>query len=428
MGFLTLASGLPNMNTATISVWFRIPTAAAEARRAESPGLYWDFDVMTGVIPLLVFGDQQTGQVYEWKNEQVGTDILIDEGGVEHPQAIYGIVLHGPRSAPMPPSWIGVAVGSTASPFNPPSLSLHLQTSDIAIGANLSYSVVNYVPFVGPSPDIVSDPLGVFTTQDTSFATLAAPVSIEGVSLDVDLDQWHHLLISWDLQGGNDGHGTTEFGASTASGTGNFSLLWVALDDENKTESDLPAYWVDGGDPNAVVCTEVGRVAGGHQEKDIHTVTVSFSDLPAIPLCIPAKEEYDQSPGVNEPVLPATTEPVERIEMAELQIFCGVSLDTSSAINRRAFVDYKLDENGERVKYINSDGEEKDVMLPVDPDKAKELMGRRPHVLLHGSSKWKEGRNTGSLGLEDDETVLPPGQFAPTGTITPYKPDPELGK
>jgi hypothetical protein len=92
--------------------------------------------------------------------------------------------------------------------------------------------------------------------------------------------------------------------------------------------------------------------------------------------------------------------------LAELQIFTGVTLDTTLVTARRAFVD--------------ADGN------PVDPEDAEEFMGKRPEILLHGSSDWIDGLNTGSIGLDNEDKIVPSGQFTPTGTILEYTPDPSL--
>lgn len=411
MGYLTLdGASLPDMNKATISVWFRIPTAAIEARRAETPGFYWDFDVMVGIIPILAFGDQQQGTVFIWETKKVGEDVYADISGPPLVFPVYGLVLGDAHEAPMSPSWIGVYVGGPAFPQDPPILSMRLQSSDIATGTGLSASTSGYIP---PPTDSepTPPPAGEFISEDTSSATLAAPVWLgQESTTEVEPDHWHHLLISWDLQAGNSGHGIG-LGGSMADGTTSSSKMWVAFDDKNKIENDLPAQWVDGAGPNDILCAQVGNVAGGSVLTQSVSVSFSPGTIATRPIDIPAKSTYDQQPsGAGEGTIPATTEPVERIEMAELQIFCGVALDTASASNRRAFVD--------------ADGK------PAKPELAKELLGRKPDILLHGTNNWRAGKNTGSLGVSEatdgSEELNSAGQFRKAGTIDPYKPDPSL--
>jgi hypothetical protein len=97
-----------------------------------------------------------------------------------------------------------------------------------------------------------------------------------------------------------------------------------------------------------------------------------------------------------------------RVEMAELQMWVGKTLDLGNESNRRAFIDYKRDQDGKPIK-------DKKGLQPVSPSKAAKLLGK-PAVVMHGSSKWAKGDNTGSVG-----------KFAPTGKIEQYKPDPSLG-
>jgi len=111
--------------------------------------------------------------------------------------------------------------------------------------------------------------------------------------------------------------------------------------------------------------------------------------------------------------LPASAEYVDTIyhcEMAEFQMWGGISLDTENVINRRAFVDA----NGK----------------PVKPIKAEELMGRRPDIQFHGTNKWQQGYNTGTTGAQQSTTgefeKIPSGQFIPTAKIAKYLPDPSL--
>src|SRR3954466_9229686 len=72
MGYLTLPSGAGNMNTCLISVWFKIPSAAVTAVRARDTGISGseDVNVMDHIIPLIMFGGQQTTLIYE------GTSII----------------------------------------------------------------------------------------------------------------------------------------------------------------------------------------------------------------------------------------------------------------------------------------------------------------------------------------------------------------
>jgi hypothetical protein len=99
------------------------------------------------------------------------------------------------------------------------------------------------------------------------------------------------------------------------------------------------------------------------------------------------------------------------IEMAELQIWCNKTLDTGNIRMRRLFVD--------------KDGK------PVAPKKAEDVLGK-PDILLHGSSNWKQGHNTGTSGYSVDadghKKVNPKGQFDTISDILSFKPEPKIGK
>jgi hypothetical protein len=92
------------------------------------------------------------------------------------------------------------------------------------------------------------------------------------------------------------------------------------------------------------------------------------------------------------------------IEMAELQIWANQTIDTADAIG--LFI---------------KDGK------PAPLKRARERLGR-PDVLLHGSSNWKAGRNTGKAGMSDDGRIIAQGQFKPVAAIERFTPNPQLGK
>jgi len=191
--------------------------------------------------------------------------------------------------------------------------------------------------------------------------------------------------------------------------------MWLAFDDINLTEKKLSTYWPSGyNDPNAILTvnafyqasSRTGIPTTSSDDGWGNIITNVYSGSVA-PNC-----EYTPGPvpTADHPIgLPATSAHIENIrnaEMAELQIFTGISLDTGSKVNRRAFVD--------------------DAGKPVPPKKAEDLLGRRPVILLHGSGNWKVGKNTGSLGLTPAGNPIASGQFQRQGVINIYKPEPSL--
>ena len=103
------------------------------------------------------------------------------------------------------------------------------------------------------------------------------------------------------------------------------------------------------------------------------------------------------------PAHPAYTDYIRQVEMAELQIFLGKTLDPEKTDKRRLF--------------ISDEGR------PVNPIEAEKFFKRKPDVLLHKSGNWKKGDNTGVL---QPITGSDPYDFVPTGEIVTYKPDPSL--
>ena len=103
--------------------------------------------------------------------------------------------------------------------------------------------------------------------------------------------------------------------------------------------------------------------------------------------------------------------------MAELQIFTGVTLDTSVEKNRRAFINAKgqpVDEAYGVAKYRGIYGPKTPNVTPSAPIK---LLGRRPDVAIVRSARnWMSG-------FDFNKT-----SFRPHGKIRPVKPDPVLGR
>lgn len=437
--YLTLARQL-SFNKVTISVWFRIPKATADkvrARDADAPGT--DFAVLNSVVPLLMFGRQQMGTVYDWTRDIIGYTQTMDPFGNPLLIPIYGTFIGGNHQSPQQPSCIGVMIGNPFASEEDPDgyLHVHIQTADHATAANVMVETVSATYEPGWNPEAPNDDIR-YQYVDASY-TETAHLEYLGNNiraqpsdgLKVKFDEWHHLLISWNLQAGNATHGT-EDGTTTVAGTDAYSLMWCALDDTNKNKDNLPAQWIGGygygnepaaADPNAMLCSTAHFYAGHPAVSQPFfsappTVSVSFSPIPTDPITIPAPVTINRDTG--------SIDANQMVEMAELQIFTGVALDTSVETNRRAFIDFERDANGNPIQ--NAD--DTFTLRPVDPAKAEQLIGKKPEILLHGSSKWIEGYNTGSIGVDVDESgelvKTPSGQFVPTGTINKYQPDPSL--
>jgi hypothetical protein len=147
---------------------------------------------------------------------------------------------------------------------------------------------------------------------------------------------------------------------------------------------------------------------------------ISFSPIPSIPVHTPGPALVNYA--TDDKGATSSKAPIYTVEMAELQIFTGVTLDTGVEANRRTFIDFERDADGNPIR--NDDG--KRTLKPVNPKQAEDLLGKRPDILLHGTTKWQAGKNTGSLGIDADGEEIPSGQFTPTGEIKKYSPDPSI--
>jgi hypothetical protein len=440
MSFLTLMlSEALNLNKVTISLWFRIPKETADA-------VQWlefqpDFEVFDGVIPFLVFGRQKNGTVSDFEDQIVGYN----------PDPVHGTVYVGGRSCPMAPTFIGVDKDGF--------LVVHIQTGDIGVQTQTVFSLTKYelidIGGGAVAPHLTyTDYSSVDSPYPDSLGNDGYPhnwgIPHGGAREPEDklaFDQWHHLLLSWDLGGSNACHGVywgSPGGGATPGPDERHkyvdaaSTMYCAVDDSNRVEKHLPGYMYPGMLPNQIISYLTYSIAGtsnvyGPPSSGISGVptaqpeyNVSFAaGVPADGVFIPAELSYNISYGRDGGVDGVT--PIKRIEMAEFQLFTGIALDTGVEFNRRAFADYERDKDGNII--YDKDG--KKTLKPVNPKKAEELLGKKPEILLHGSSKWIAGKNTGTTGVDyskDPPAPIPSGQFVPTAKINKYKPDPSLQK
>ena len=269
----------------------------------------------------------------------------------------------------LPPSHIAVRVGGADYDWGTESLLVHLQTPDIATGGGEGWFARPYPEFFGNSSADSSRPADGYPT--------------------VLVDHWNHVMLSWDL-------GSASVSGGSISGR---SKMWCAINDLNKTGDQLPAMgqsWPGMGG-NDHLSNHVSEFV----TNEAVSASVSVTDIPSNPFAVPSRTvSYTTSDSGST----SEKQPVKRVEMAELQVYAGVTLDTGVEANRRAFV--------------NADG------LPVSPQAvdgdgnpigSEGALGKRAEILLLGSSNWVDGHNSGSAG-----------QFTPTGNIQPWSPDPSL--
>lgn len=397
--YLTMKHAV-DMSTVTISFWFRVPKEAVEAARAKIQTLAADYGVFDGVIPLISWGGQFTTPVTEVQRVDTGAiDSSAGQIFVEH--------ISGSHTAPLQPSGIGVYVGLPDQATV--TLTVHIVTDVHASGIGLLLIPTEWTgDFIGinQTPPHVGSPIYanvVYTMTDVSFAITEEPETfgnnVSGGAPEVLVAEWNHLLISWKL--------------------GSPGKMWCALNDENKTGNDLPAMNdVSKDEPN----DQWSWTNWIYMDHEGASIASSFGSncVPSDPFQIPAPPSVKR--GIDNAGTTTSIAPIEKVELAELQIFSGVALDTSSESNRRAFIDFKRDEEGNPIE--DEDG--KRVLKPVDPKQAEELLGKKPDILLHGSTKWQRGKNAGSVGVDADGEEIPSGQFTPTGEIEKYLPDPSI--
>jgi hypothetical protein len=314
-----------------------------------------------------------------------------------------------------------------------------------------------------------------YLDQSDLIAEANGPESFSAGSSNIPVkpDTWHHALISFDLSSSMTGLGTRAHQAYEPCPIGSGRLddgfsqplfepgpvtlnpckVFIALDDvdyagENLHGSDYPylkfnpdgstdgSYLYDYGahaiaSSNVIHGAESSNIAVLFQKTWYLTGLIDIWSFDPVerptftyaPRPIPAK---GYSLGI-----PATADlvnAVRDVEMAEFQMFTEVMIDTTVEKNRRAFIDYTRDKDGNPI--VAKDG--KRTLKPVDPSKAEKLIGKQPEILLHGSSNWINGKNTGSLGIKEDadgkQVLLPEGQLKPTAKIEKYKPEPSLVK
>jgi len=408
MSYLHLPSlTMGDIATGTMSIWFRFSQdSVGKAAAYRSPRVHPNApDVLDYTIPLVTFGRQVIAHVYDsaprtWTQE-------AGDGTLSHSSS--QVVSWG--DAPCPPSYIGLLCRQGESPH----LVMYFQTDTRATVQGLvsQEKEVHWEPVGGDQWQMYR------TLEDVSYIRVGEPESflIQPV-FEVELDQWHHLLVSFDFTGSVDVVGTDTNPASEEELRSitikRFCRLWFAFDDENRKGKDN----VGDGSGRGWVPQHENGIITENAESAVRTYT-TVTDEFTINEGAETPEYHwatSQLPMQGGPMgLPASAQFVETIshcEMAEFQFFGGLVLDTESVGDRRKFVD----ENGK----------------PVPPKKTEEMLGRRPDILLHGSSNWKKGKNTGTTGFTENdkgETVAnPAGQFTPVALIKKYKPEPALDK
>jgi hypothetical protein len=416
MSYLQLPSiNLADFSKGTISLWFRFSDdSVAKAREyAESyqPPDFGDSatgpDIFKATIPLVTFGRKVMAHTYgfvshAWPFPTGGTGASTADSVAKD-------------DSPCEPSHLGLSVPTGHDDQTTVALRMVFQTETRAQVQGL----------LTEASDIhwEQDPPGSGLYQqytvikDISYVRTASPETFEiNPTFEVSADKWHHLLVSFDFSTAVDvvaikGSQSENVERDTIKSV---CQLWYAFDDENKDGKD-----------------NMGDSWGFHDPNDVVPITAIAAAISYISPSIPTDSTgrptvtgqiYDTEyhwaaspiPMSTGPVgLPASADYVETIyhvEMAEFQFFAGLVIDTSNQQKRRAFVDA----NGN----------------PVTPEDTEKALGRKPDILLHGSSNWQQGKNTGTTGItkndKGEDIVIEAGQFRHVGLIKKYTPDPSL--
>jgi hypothetical protein len=420
MSYLNLPKGIGNFSKAVISLWFRVPNDTVKGLQPITASSTIMTRAITGInlfpftVPLITFGQPQTKTIYNAVVKDISVWHYTPSGGTSPIMALSDYVANGEE--PINPSFVGLDCSNNEVRlvFNiqlggrAPVVSSAWVTAKVDI-----YRRVGGEDFSPGSGLVVIDSFayGIYNLKDVSYIRTASPETFHVRSQEIlKPDTWHHLLLSFDVSQ------SCTVGQPYPS---SLCKLWYAIDDvDYRGQENLQPHRQadDGLDPNAIVTENVDNVSGGESGPTLffnQWIPAPSGDYHPDP--IPTEGENFGIPASSDYAL----DYVRRVEMAEFQMWTGVTLDTAKTDNRRAFVD--------------KDGK------PVDPTKgteddprtpAEKLLGKKPEVLIHGSANWKSGYNTGTLGvkIEDDGTItkLPDGQFKPTGGIEKYTPDPSL--
>lgn len=395
MSHLELTHGIADFSKAVISLWFRVPRESVEAAAENyiETGVE-DFWIMQGILPLMTFGRPQQNNNFKLVFSK---DIAHGDPGET---AVYPAYIDWTNGDPylIEPSYIGLQ----CVPEGRFKLVFNLQSEKYGSYDSLIWFCTDmaYIDYHGEPPEGsgIAGTWFVTTIQDgTKGIQEAQPEFFHVESQNYFApDIWHHLLLSFDL----DGH--LDIGPKPES----TCQLWYAIDDVDYRgwENLGPLRQEDDElGPNNIVTPNIWR----YSFFDPTTPSLFFNHYVADPTgtCSPQFIPSGEA-AIGLPAAERYSDAIFKVEMAEFQMWTGVTVDTED--DRRAFVDVEG--------------------KPVDPAEAERRLGRKPDILLHRSSNWKKGKNTGSVGQDENGDLITSGQFIPTGAIDSYKPEPELGK
>ena len=454
MAFLSSPGGLPDFTKAVISLWFRVPQASidaatAAAAQANALGATGDYSgvnaLLEGIVPLVVFGargKRSTWDVYgglmtigEYTSHTmvVPDDYMSgDTTWVDQP-ADYGWDPGRPspytlpiQSSPLPvvtgvvpmnPSMIGINCNN-----NPPTLYINFETAAIpamtgytratsASGATAYAYFWPYplIPCPIPQPPNIESVTTVTAVADVSNIEQGMTAAYQGGDgVPVTADAWHHVLVSIDLSTPTNVLGVES--ATQADSVISAPKMWAAFDDVNYTGRNMSKSNPSGGGPNDVLPNGafafIGNSTAGEQ------IPVPYTYNTSAPVAA-------SGGAIGVPATADLVANIYQVQLAELQIFTGVTLDTGIEKNRRAFIS----DTGRPVAPLYDRGSGQGEFNPETPDARNsppfKLLGKWPDISLTRSAKnWLSGFNLGTSKKN----------FESTGRIRPVRPNPVLGK
>lgn len=483
--YITLPQAVPPSKKLFMSIWFRAPAESIAAAKAEYAA--WrdsgeDRPPLTGIVPIAVFGSQRTGRKFDFVERDVGTQPAITNyfwdlgicgwspvgstpaGPHQEPHSVFNdetsdidpsyigidcsgdvpklsvnIMLPSSNSATIEGSWpvvadfesstdaMGLYSAVTATETCSPPVDNHTPGDGSVCDASHHYGVMPFNDITSTftyesNADVVmgSRPerfRTVFASEvgDSAFGEHISTAALAG-GQEVTPGEWHHVLFWLDLTNPcsadgvlGDGEGVPDLFDTAGSRTSSACRMGIAFDDVNLTGKAMSCYWPTGySDPNAILPVNGYFVATDITANTSTTTDDCFGNNITL-VQIQQQPTFEFFPAPFAPGQVSFPGPApfasmdKRIEMGEAQLFTDVTADTAFKDVRRAFIT--------------------DKGTPASLKKARDLFGKAPEVLVHGSTNWKKARNTGSLADPND-----PEDGVAVGKIKTFKPDPRLGK
>lgn len=487
MGYLSVGSStLPDFSKAVISFWVRIPSstlAAVAALPVSDDALDGSIPFVTFGEALTQTSGTATFTVLATAEEVLGgggdADVSYTQGG--------NVWTPSGDTFQVPPTFVGASVfrdGTANLAFNIqlPSRGgcsgLLWTTGSISMDDTIHvYLVTITAPLTTQVEIALADP-GTYEQYNIDYHwsdVTGVTLGNEGDSfsaygsIPLSADMWHHVLISFDISGGCSAtgrQGTIEqeyypvmFEGQSATipfdvvqggppdGAGVISTnckLWIAVDDVNYTGMDLtgndypslfgfgPNSWptnlavrmhdaIAPGNGGGIVA---GELVPGPTGANLAIGNVTYSGASALPSYSYAPQGVPiNGKPLGIPASAAFVNNIFKVEMAEFQMFTGVSMDTGVEANRRAFIARGADGsltpvNPFAIRPPADPTEGLDPHTLIAPGKPHKLLGKPADIVLTSASRnWIGGINTGT---SKDE-------FKATGTIKAFLPNPKVG-